>query len=188
LNTQKVVNFDDREQEEEAMPGVTVKVILQDIKKLATEALVVGFYEDVRPLKGIAGELDWLLCGALSSLVLAKRLSGSIGDVALVTSQGKVPAQKIFLVGLGPRAGSTLATLRSAARFAAATAVGAGVMNAAIEYFPSPDIPHGDGVAALHQGLNEGAGGRGFDALLIASDAVAYEKISRAVNEPKKSI
>jgi hypothetical protein len=36
--------------------------------------------------------------------------------------------------------------------------------------------------------LNEGAGGRGFDVLLIASDAVAYEKLSRAINEPKKSI
>ena len=90
------------------MSSVTVTVILQDIKKLATEALIVGFYEDVRPLKGVAGELDWLLCGALSSLVLTKKLRGSFGDVALVTSQGKVPAQKIFLVGLGPRAGLTL--------------------------------------------------------------------------------
>ena len=87
------------------MASVTVKVILQDIKKLVTEALIVGFYEDVRPLKGAAGELDWLLCGALSSLLIAKKIRGSLGDVALVTSQGKVPAQKIFLVGLGPRAG-----------------------------------------------------------------------------------
>jgi hypothetical protein len=58
------------------MPGVTMKVILQDIKKLATEALIVGFYEDVRPLKGVAGELDWLLCGSLSSLVLSKKIRG----------------------------------------------------------------------------------------------------------------
>ena len=65
------------------MSSVTVKVILQDIKRLATEALIVGFYEDVRPLKGVAGELDWLLCGALSSLVLTEKLRGSLGDVAL---------------------------------------------------------------------------------------------------------
>ncbi len=170
------------------MPGVTMKVILQDIKKLATEALIVGFYQDVRPLKGVAGELDWLLCGALSSLVLTKKLRGSLGDVALVTSHGKVPAQKIFLVGLGPRAGSTLATLKRAARFAAATAVGAGVRNAAIEYFPPPDIPQDGGVAALQQGLNEGAGGHSFDVFLLAPDAVAYETISRAINEPHKSM
>jgi hypothetical protein len=170
-------------QEEEAMSSVTVKVIFQDIKKLATEALIVGFYEDVRPLKGVAGELDWLLCGALSSLVLTKKLRGSLGDVALVTSQGKVPAQKIFLVGMGSRAGLTPTTLRSAARTAAASAVGAGVRSAAIEYFPTSDMPQDEGITALHQGLNEGAAGRSFDVQLLASDAVAYERLSRSLTQ-----
>jgi len=165
------------------MSSVTVKVILQDIKKLETEALVVGFTEDVRPLKGMAGELDWLLCGALSSLVLTKKLRGSLGEVALVTSQGKVPAQKIFLVGLGPRAGLTPATLKIAARNAAASAVGAGVRNAAVEFFSSSDMTQDGGVAALHQGLNEGAGERSLEVLLIASDAVAYDRISRSLNQ-----
>jgi hypothetical protein len=157
----------------------TVQVIVQDINKLATEALIAGFYEDVRPLKGIAGELDWLLCGSLSSLILTNKLSGAIGDVALLTSQGKVPVQKIFLVGLGPRAGLTRTTLQNAARIAASSAVEAGVRSAAIEYFPSSDMPHDSGVAALYQGLNEGAGGRDFDVHLLASDAAACAKISR---------
>jgi hypothetical protein len=165
------------------MSSVTVTVILQDIKKLATEALIVGFYEDVRPLKGVAGELDWLLCGALSSLVLTKKLRGSFGDVALVTSQGKVPAQKIFLVGLGPKAGLTLTTLRNAARTAAASAVGAGVRSAAFEYFPSADMMQDGGLTALYQGFNEGAGGRSFDVQLLASDAVTYEKLSRSLHQ-----
>jgi hypothetical protein len=169
-------------QEEEAMSSVTVKVILQDIKKIATEALIVGFYEDGRPLKGVAGELDWLLCGALSSLVLSKKLRGSLGDVALVTTQGKVLAQKIFLVGLGPRAGLNVATLKNAARIAATSAAGAGVRSAALEYSPSFDMPLDDGITALHQGLNEGADGRSLDILLLASDAVACENISRTLN------
>ena len=101
------------------MSVVTVKVILKDIKELATEALIVGFYEDVRPLKGVAGKLDWLFCGTLSSLILSNKIRGSLGDVALVTSQGKVAVQKIFLVGLGPRAGMDQTALRSAARNAA---------------------------------------------------------------------
>jgi hypothetical protein len=166
------------------MSGVTMKVILKDIKKLATEALIVGFYEDVRPLKGVAGELDWLLCGSLSALILTKKLRGSLGDVALVTSQGKVPVQKIFMVGLGPSNGMTPATLRSAARNAATSAVGAGVSSAAIEYFPSSDMSHDTGVSALYQGLNEGAGGHSFDVLLMASDAAAYEHMSRSLKEP----
>jgi len=166
------------------MYGVTVKVMLKDIKQLATEALIVGFNEDVRPLKGVAGELDWLLCGSLSALVLSKKLRGSLGDVALVTSQGKVPVQKIFMVGLGPRNGMTPATLRSVARNAATTAVGAGVRSAAIEYFPSSEMPLDSGVNALYQGLDEGAGGRSFDVFLLASDAAAYEQISRSLKEP----
>jgi hypothetical protein len=165
------------------MSGVMVKVILKDVKKLPADALIVGFYEDVRPLKGIAGELDWLLCGSLSTLLLSKKIRGSLGDVALVTSRGKVPAQKIFMVGLGPSNGMNQAALRSAARNAATSAVDAGVRSAAIEYFPSSDMPHDAGVKALYQGLNEGAGGRSLDVLLMASDASAYEHISRSLKE-----
>jgi hypothetical protein len=157
----------------------TVKVLFQDIKKLATEALIVGFYEDVRPLKGVAGELDWLLCGSLSTLILTNKVSGALGDVALLTSQGKVTVQKIFLVGLGPRAGLSTTTLQSAARIAATSAVEAGVRNAAIEYFPASDMPHESGVAALNKGLNEGAGERNFEVHLLASDAAACATISR---------
>ena len=170
------------------MSGVTVKVILQDIKKLSTEALIVGFYEDVRPLKGLAGELDWLLCGSLSALILTKKLRGSIGEVALVTSQGKVPVQKIFLVGLGTRAGLTGTTLRNTARTAAISALGAGVRSAAIEYFPSSDMPDDNAITALYEGLNEGARGQNFDVLLLASNAAAYEHISRSLNETLKKV
>ena len=91
-----------------------LKVIIQDIKKLETDALIVNFFEDVRPLKGLAGELDWLLCGSLSHLILNNKINGSLGDVALLTSQGKIPAKKIFLLGLGPKAGFSPASLRSA--------------------------------------------------------------------------
>src|SRR3972149_11307853 len=98
------------------MPGLVLKVILQDIKKLETDALIVGFYEDVRPLKGLAGELDWLLCGSLSNLILSDKLRGSLGDVALLTSRGKIPAQKIFMVGLGAAGSLSPVSLRPGAR------------------------------------------------------------------------
>ena len=163
------------------MSGSTVKVILQDIKKLETEALIVGFFQDVRPLKGLAGELDWLLCGSLSDLILNNKMNGSLGDVALLTSRGKVPAMKIFMVGLGPREGESLSSLRAAARIAATSAVGAGVTNAAIEYFDSPGVPYDKAVAALGDGLSEGSRGNPLTVSLLAPDAAAYEKISRLV-------
>ena len=161
------------------MPGLTMRLVLEDIKKLETEALIVGFYEDVRPLKGLAGELDWLLCGSLSNLILTKKVRGSLGDMALLSSQGKVPAPKIFLVGLGQAAGFSLSALQSAARNAANAALGAGVSRAAVEYFPSSDAPYDSTVTALYQGLTEGAKGRSFDVVLLASDSDAYENIAR---------
>jgi hypothetical protein len=163
------------------MPGLTLTVILQDIKKLETEALIVGFYEDVRPLKGLAGELDWLLCGALSSLIIKNKLRGSLGEVALLTSRAKVPAKKIFMIGLGPKEGLSPSSLRSAVRTVVSSALDAGVKKTAIEYFQPLNMPSQAEVSALQAGLSEGAGGRSLDIALLAPDASAYEKISRLV-------
>jgi hypothetical protein len=159
-----------------------VNVLLQDIKKIETEALIVGFFEDVRPLKGLAGELDWLLCGALSSLIITKKLRGSPGDVALLTSQGKLQTQKIFMIGLGKYTGLSASSVRSAAKTAAMSALGAGVRKAAIEYFLPPGMSFDSAVSAFSEGLSQGAAGRRFDVSLLAPDAAAYEKIARIVN------
>ena len=156
-----------------------VKVILQDIKKLETGALIVGFFEDVRPLKGLAGELDWLLCGALSSLILKHKLSGALGELALLTSLGKVPASKIFMLGLGPRGSISPETLRHAAKSAAAAAVGVGAASMALEYFTTPELSPEIAVRSFYQGLTDGSRGSSLEISLLAPDAASYEKISR---------
>jgi hypothetical protein len=165
------------------MPGVTVTVVLQDIKKLDTDALVVGFYENVRPLKGLAGELDWLLCGSLSRLIITNKLSGSLGDVALLTSRGKVPAKKIFMIGLGPREDFSQASLRIAARAAVTISMAAGVSSTAVEYFQPSALTHEDTVRAMHTGLYEGVGKHTMNIALLAPDAGAYEKISHLIHK-----
>jgi hypothetical protein len=158
---------------------LTVNVLLQDIKKMETEALVVGFYEDVRPLKGLAGELDWLLCGALSGLLLQRKVRGSLGEVALLTSRGKVRAQKLFMIGLGPKAGFSPARVRSAARIAAFSATRAGIGRMAIECFHSSTAPGESDLAELRAGLTEGAGTLALDVSVLAPDAASYERILR---------
>jgi hypothetical protein len=156
---------------------LTVNVLLQDIKKLETDALIVGFYEDVRPLKGLAGELDWLLCGALSSLILKKKIRGSLGDVALLTSRGKVPAQKIFMIGLGTRTAFSPRSVRSAAGIAASSAASAGAGRMAMECFFPSDTPSEKDLTELREGLIEGTGAHKLDVSLLAPDAASYEKI-----------
>ena len=163
------------------MPGLTMQVLLQDIRTLETDALVVGLFEDVRPLKSFAGQLDWLLCGALSRLLLEKRLQGRLGDVALLTSLGKVPAGKIFMVGCGPRASFSLESLRIAAGTVAASVTGAGVVKAAVEYL-QPDLTACvDCMAALRDGFSEGAEGRQLAVTLLAPDKAMYGQLSRCM-------
>lgn len=161
------------------MPRLMLNVILQDITKVESDALVVGFFEDVRPLKGLAGRLDWLLCGALSMLVTENKLRGCLGDMALLTARGKVPAAKIFLVGFGPHADFSLAAFRHAALTAAAGVAGAGVARAAFEYLPPQGSSPGAVFSALREGLSEGAGGRSLAVSVLAPDAAAYEQLSR---------
>jgi leucyl aminopeptidase len=125
--------------------------------------------------------LDWLLCGALSRLIIQKKVRGVLGEVALLTSQGKVPADKIFMVGLGPREASSPESLRAAARTAAASAVNAGVARAALDCFPAGAAQSDDALAAVREGLAEGAGTHPIDFTLLAPDAVAFERMSRLV-------
>jgi hypothetical protein len=160
-----------------------MKVLLQDIKKLETEAIIVGFFEDVRPLKGVAGELDWLLCGALSNLIIQNKLRGLLGDVALLTSQGKLPTQKIFMIGLGRKVDLKPSIIQSAAKNAAASALGAGVTKVAIDFFLQASMPYDRSVAAFSEGLSQGADGRQFDVSLLAPDAMTYEKIARLLKQ-----
>lgn len=165
------------------MTGLTVRVILQDIKKVETEALVVGFFQDVRPLKGVAGQLDWLLCGALSSLLIKNKLRGSLGDVALLTSRGKVPAQKIFLVGLGPKAGFSSSSLRMAVKTAIVSVLGAGITNTAVEYFQTQGDSSEKSLPAFREGLIDGAGVRTLAVSILAPDRESYEQLSRLMGD-----
>lgn len=165
----------------ERSAAVTVNVIFQDIRKVTSDAIVVGIFEDVRPLKGFAGQLDWLLCGSLSGVLLTNRIRGSLGDVALFTSRGKVPSPKIFMMGLGPRSEFSRSTLRAAAKTVASSLIGAGATTAAMEYLLPPDTAPETGISVLQEGLEEGAGGRSLAVSLIASDRDVNERLSRSM-------
>jgi Cytosol aminopeptidase family, N-terminal domain len=158
-----------------------VKVIYQDIKTVECDAIVVGFYEDVRPLKNLAGQLDWLLCGSLSLLLIEKRLQGVLGEVALLTSRGKIPAQKIFLIGLGPRSGFTCTTLKRVARIVADSVASVGAANVALEYFHPSDADYDNIVRSIQEGLKEGGGQRSLAVSLVVPDRAAFDQISRLV-------
>jgi cytosol aminopeptidase family protein len=66
------------------------------------EALVLSFFGDERPLRGVAGLCDWRLCGRLSRLLKGGRISGLRGEVTMMPPPGgRLPFGRLMLFGLG---------------------------------------------------------------------------------------
>ncbi len=63
--------------------------------------LVIGFFEDERPLKGSSGWIDWRLNGMLSRFLIEKKLTGAWKETTLIPSQGRILPSMILLFGLG---------------------------------------------------------------------------------------
>lgn len=78
-------------------------VFFGKVTRLRADLFVMGCFQDVRPLKGAAGETDWLFAGLLSHLFVQKKMTGAKGESALLATLGKIPVQKVLLVGLGEK-------------------------------------------------------------------------------------
>lgn len=65
------------------------------------DALCLFVGEDQRPLEGLAGYVDWRLCGALSRLLLHGFFTGQRDDQLLLPAEGRLPMERIFVVGVG---------------------------------------------------------------------------------------
>ena len=63
--------------------------------------LILGFFEDERPLRGSAGWIDWRLNGMLSHFLIEGRLTGEWEETTLLASQGRIVPRLLLLIGLG---------------------------------------------------------------------------------------
>jgi hypothetical protein len=88
--------------------------------------------EEDRPLPGALGFLDFRLCGALSRVVKSGFFKGEPGEKLLVPTDGRVPAGKVFVVGLGQRRTMTPAGVEHALASAASMVTRAGAESVAL--------------------------------------------------------
>jgi hypothetical protein len=65
------------------------------------DILVIGLFQDERPLRGSSGWIDWRLNGRISDLLIKKKLTGVWKEIMLIPSQGRVKSRMILLLGLG---------------------------------------------------------------------------------------
>lgn len=79
--------------------------ILESVDQVEVDSLALGIFSDERPLRGVAGLVDWRLCGLLSRFISAGRLSGRSAERVLMPGAGRIGATRIFIFGLGAREG-----------------------------------------------------------------------------------
>ena len=111
-----------------------IGALYHDVTRVETDLLVAPLRSGDRPPIGIAGYMDWHLCGFISRLILDRRLSGAAGETTLVASQGRLLAPRLLLLGCGGREAPFDAEAGSAlAERAAVVAGGLKISSVAIE-------------------------------------------------------
>ena len=93
------------------------------LEALQADLLVAPFFETDRPLRGAAARADWRTCGLLSEQIFAGRVRGAAGEAVLLPSAGRLAADRILALGLGPRPGFGARELAAAATLAGTRAV-----------------------------------------------------------------
>lgn len=83
---------------------IQLKITSDTLDEVDSRLALVLSYEDIRPLKGQAGLVDWRLNGYLSELIQKRRYQGSLGEALLMPSQGRIAAQELMILGLGSQA------------------------------------------------------------------------------------
>jgi hypothetical protein len=131
------------------------------------EALLLFVAEDDRPLPSAAGYVDWRLAGGLSRILLKDIFTGSLGDSLLMPSGGGLAPERIFVLGLGRRAGLTEARLGEALAQAGKVLSKAKVTTVALEVPVAGSVDDAARVRALREHFLPAFGGQ---AVRVLSD------------------
>lgn len=127
-----------------------INVVSGKIESHKTDAAVLLLFENEKPGK-VAARVDKALVGMISRLIKTGDFRPKTGTVHLLYPEGRLPAVRLLLVGLGKRSEFTINRLRQAAGMAAPSLRNAGAQGITI-------ITDGTGVDAeeLGQALSEG--------------------------------
>ncbi len=103
--------------------AVDIKTRRVDPARCKTDMLVLGRFSDGPGLDRTKKALDDKLGGAIGRLAKLGDFVGKAGTSAVLYGDGRIPAQRVMLIGLGERKKATLETIRKAAATAANQAV-----------------------------------------------------------------
>ncbi len=81
-----------------------MKIVLTvtPIEKIFSQCCVCFLPEDVRPLTGAVGRIDWALNGLISRLIVEKKVSGAFLESVLIRPGRYLASEKLLVFGIGP--------------------------------------------------------------------------------------
>ncbi|MBI4339701.1 MAG: hypothetical protein HY680_07075, partial [Chloroflexi bacterium] len=132
-----------------------IKAVAGNVTTLSTPALVVNLFQGVTNPGGATGAVDAALDGAITRLIEDGETTGRQGDLTLIHTLGKMPAQRVIVAGLGKAEKFTPEVVRqvmgNASRY---------VRRLGVRRFAT--IAHGAGIAGMEaavsaQAMAEGA-------------------------------
>ena len=91
----------------------------QPIQDIEADILLLFHLQDELAPRGRLGQVDWILCGAVSRLRARGKFAGERGASALLAPNGKLKAARILVVGLGHKADLSVVSLYRSAYQAA---------------------------------------------------------------------
>jgi leucyl aminopeptidase len=96
------------------------------------DVLVVGRYSDASRTPPEVSALDAKLDGALSKVLKTERFEGKPGQISYCYTNGRIPAERVFVVGLGPKRSGEAEPMRRAVASAVRRARDLGASSAAV--------------------------------------------------------
>ena len=76
-----------------------IKFVAGDIAKTKADAIIVNYFEGAGRLQGDIAAIDKALGGAISRLVKAGEIKGKCGEVTIIHTLGKLPAERVVVTG-----------------------------------------------------------------------------------------
>ncbi len=78
-----------------------INTINASILQHPCDVLVLGIFKGVTELSGAAAAVDNALGGLISSVITTEGFEGKLGETRAIHTQGKIPAARVILTGLG---------------------------------------------------------------------------------------
>lgn len=105
---------------------------LEQLDELSGTCLVLTAFSDDRPFRGLTSLVDWRLNGQLSRLLLREFVDAHFQESLLAPVSGRLPFQRILLVGMGRRTEFGAQRFEDICRFVFRSLVGLGITDVAM--------------------------------------------------------